>query len=114
MARPTKGRAARAGLVPEAQQLPAAIVGAGEPPLVVGVLLVSLPGATALDGRVEVGEQLGDMRVVLAFVQAVHPRQVLRGGALVARIAQAVQLAALELPELALRLDGRLLKLGAV
>ena len=78
------------------QQLPAAVVGAGQPPLPAGVFAVSLPGVLDIRRGVEVARECADLLVVLALVQLVHPGEVFRIVGLVAGIAEAVELTAEE------------------
>ena len=56
------------GLVAERQKLPTTVIGTREPPLVVFSFGVRLPGSTAFDGGMVVGEHLGNLRVVSVFV----------------------------------------------
>ena len=58
--------------VVECDELPSAVGGATQPPLVILHFRVRLPCVATLDGGVVVGQELGDLRVSRVIVEAVE------------------------------------------
>ena len=82
-------------LVHTADYFPITILRAGQPPLVVGILRIRLPGIRAiLNGRVEVHQELSRLSKFSSFNERVQPGQVFFTIHFVPGIADGVQLAA--------------------